>query len=169
MPEPEPKTGTSPFDSGWSSFGTEVSGESVDLELGRRPLAYRGFVSFKGGETAPILQPTGERIGTSSPKSMIDSGGLIYQGMPSLEELLRRNKIAYTVLDLGDTNAERRRRRERLWLALVMLALLWGTLVGFSILRDGFWLHPATAAYGVIAIGVLASTLVVDARRGHTG
>jgi hypothetical protein len=92
--------------------------------------------------------------------------GLLYSGaMPSLEELLQRHQVAYTVLES--------RTHERIiigsyalgvWTLLVLLGLVWGILTALAFVLNDFWLEPATAVFGCLGTVVLVITLVVHQR-----
>lgn len=45
-----------------------------------------------------------------------------------------------------------------MWFALVVVGIVWGVLAGFSLAGES-WLDPASAIFGILAIGVLSLTV----------
>ena len=107
-------------------------------------------------ETVPT---TGEELESPEERtreSVASGGTLIFSTeMPSLEELLEQNRVAYTVLE-RTTFLDAVERR--VWMFLFALALVWGALTGLSLAIDDFLLHPATTLFGWLALVVLAGT-----------
>lgn len=122
---------------------SQASAPEVELDLGAKPV--RGWA------------PSGDAL----------SGGRIYgHDMPSISDILARQQSAYDVLLTASSKAQRSMNHERrVWLSLVVLALIWGIMTGLTMAVESFWLDPYTAVFGCLATGVLAATTRTHGRR----
>ena len=134
---------------------------------GSSRIDFAGFVMTAEGQSRSILllkpeTPSAE-LGPSVAEHASPSGDPVgHEGdMPSLRDLLRRNQVAYAVLE-DRTPGSVSRRLLFAWLCLVVVGVTWGVLTGLAFALDEFWLRPATTAFGCLAMLVLALTLLVS-------
>lgn len=137
-----------------SDLEIDVQKRSSD-DLPPRPV---GFVSLVTGEIETLYVIPPDR--SSDTKS---SGGvsIAATSMPTLQELLERNQVAYTLLhepirgSAGGVD-----RATRVWVALWSVGVVWGVLFGVGLAYDEFFVSPVTSLAGITFTLVLVVTLV---------
>jgi hypothetical protein len=125
-----------------------------------------GLVGLTSGETLPLTPRRSESAEVISlyhvpvaPSVARESGVIFETEMPSLEELLRRNQVAYTILSRVPTRDRVAQTERRVWTFLAVLALTWGLIAGASFWIEGFPLTPGAAIFGGLAIIGLVVTV----------
>jgi hypothetical protein len=111
-----------------------------------------GVVALRGGEVRSLYQ-VDAGLATES------AGVVTESDMPSLEELFRQNKVAYSILERP---VRRSPREVAIWAALVAASGIWSWLSALSFVREQFWLSPYIAVECSLFIVVLVLTLSVE-------
>jgi hypothetical protein len=144
---------------GLQAIGFVESTEGVEMTL-YRPLT---IGEEKEGRRSPFAPGLESSFSPTAPSGQ----AVLYEGdMPSLEELLNRQRVAYAVLERGPSGVSTVMVAERrVWIALTSVAFVWGILTAASLVAYDFFLHPATALFGCCALVVLAVTVTVHAHR----
>ena len=129
-----------------------------------------GFLALSEGVTVPLLTtssgPRTETAGESESSTPSGAPSVIFEGeMPSLQELLEQNRVAYAFLELDASDSRFSSTESLVWTVLVGLAIVWGGVVGLAFASDDFLVGPTTAIFGILAI----STLVLTVRAASGG
>lgn len=159
---------------------TERETTSTDME----PV---GFVGLATGSTSTLfvresfepksnLNPSASTFGSGAfgrsafGMSEPEPEGVMFRGsMPDLEDLLKRHRIAYSVLERTTTPASAPSLREsRAWVALSLFASFWAFNMALAWVLPSFWLNPPTAIFGLLGSLVLIATAAVhsSSRKG---
>jgi hypothetical protein len=152
--EPRPSIGSSAF----SLIGLVGTTEGVEASL------YRPSAPDELTNSRDPSSPITPRL----PPSTSPSGqAVLYEAdMLSLEELLNRHRVAYTILERVPSRSRlsRMAAERRVWIFLLALTFMWGMLTASALTSSAFLIHPATALFGCLAIIVLVVSLVVQSR-----
>jgi len=162
--EPESSSGSRAF----GLIGLLGTTEGVEAPV-YRPLAPEELTSSRDPSSSLMPGASSSIVPGAGPTTSPSGQAVLYEAdMLSLEELLNRHRVAYTIFE-RDVSRNPSLPERRAWMFLLALSFTWGLLTAWALMSEGFLIQPATALFGCLAIIVLVVTLVVESRPNRRG